>query len=60
MPEPATAAALQEAMVLTPFGVEGRYPGNSPELLLGEETRALAIARHVGEAVNDLLKTYLA
>jgi len=58
-PEPDAAAALQEATLLTPYGVEVRYPGDSPELLPGEETRALEIARRVREAVSVLLKTYL-
>jgi len=57
--EPATAAALQEATVLTPFGVEVRYPSDSPELLPGEETRVVEIARRARDAVNELLQAYL-
>jgi HEPN domain-containing protein len=41
--EPATAILMQDATLLTPFGVEVRYPGDSPELLPGEETRAIEI-----------------
>jgi HEPN domain-containing protein len=58
--EPATAARLQESTLLTPFGAEGRYPGDTPELLPGEEARAVEIACHVRDAVNETLKTYLA
>ncbi len=57
--EPAIAVTLQEASVLTPFGVEVRYPGDSPELLPGEEIRAVEIARQARDAVNVLLKAYL-
>ena len=57
--EPATAERLQESTLLTPFGAEGRYPGDAPDLLPGEETRAVQIARHVRDAVNETLKTYL-
>jgi HEPN domain-containing protein len=56
---PATAAALQDATLLTPFGVEVRYPGDTPELMPGEETRAVEIARRARDAVNDLLRAYL-
>jgi hypothetical protein len=56
---PATAEALQEATLLTPFGVEVRYPGDAPELLAGDEVRAVEIARRTRDAVNDLLKAYL-
>jgi HEPN domain-containing protein len=57
--ERATAAALREAALLTPFGVEVRYPGDAPELLPGEEMRAVDIARQTREVVNELLKGYL-
>jgi HEPN domain-containing protein len=56
---PATAAALQEATLLTPFGVEVRYPGDTPELLPGEDARAVEIARQARDVVNDLLNAYL-
>jgi HEPN domain-containing protein len=57
--EPAAALALQRAAVLTPFGVEVRYPGDTPELLPGEDLRAVEIARHARDVVKELLKTYL-
>jgi hypothetical protein len=58
--EPAIAEALQELTLLTPFGAEGRYPGDTPELLPGEEAHAVQIACRVRQAVNETLKTYLA
>ena len=33
---------------------------DTPELLPGEETRAVEIARHVRDSVNEKLKAYLA
>ena len=39
MCEPTVAAALQEATLLTPFGVEVRYPGDTPEVLPGRDAR---------------------
>jgi HEPN domain-containing protein len=57
--EPAAVEALQEVTLLTPFGVEVRYPSDSPELLPGEETTTVEIARRVREAVNNLLNAYL-
>jgi hypothetical protein len=51
--------ALQETTVLTPFGVEVRYPGDTPELLPGEDLRAVEIARHSHHVAKELLKTYL-
>jgi uncharacterized protein (DUF2236 family) len=57
--EPATASVMQDATLLTPFGVEVRYPGDSPELLAGEEARAIEIARQARHAVHDLSKGYL-
>jgi HEPN domain-containing protein len=57
--EPATAAALQDATLLTPFGVEIRYPGDMPEVVAGEETQAVEIARRARDAVNELLQAYL-
>lgn len=57
--EPAIAEDLHEATLLTPFGVEIRYPGDTPELMPGEETRAVEIARRVRDAVKALLKAYL-
>lgn len=57
--EPCTSMALRESTLLTPFGAEGRYPGDTPELLPGEEIRAVLIADRVREAVNKMLNAYL-
>ncbi len=57
---PMTAEALQDSTLLTPFGAEGRYPGDTPELLPGEETRAVEIACQVRDTVKQTLKDYLA
>ncbi len=42
---------LQGGDILTPYGVEVRYPSDAPELLSGEELAALAIARRVRDSV---------
>ena len=59
-PEPQLAEALGDADALTPFGVEGRYPGDAPELLPGGERDVLAIARRVQDGVMSRLAQYLA
>lgn len=58
--EPDTAISLEEAAVLTPYGVEIRYPGDFPEVGPGEEARLLGLATRVKDAVSGLLKPYLA
>ena len=40
-----------DAAWLTTFGVEIRYPGDSPEVLPGDERRAIEIATKVKQAV---------
>ena len=45
------AAALADADLLTPFGVEVRYPGDRPEMLPGGASASIEIARRVGDAV---------
>jgi HEPN domain-containing protein len=52
------AESLRDADVLTPFGVEVRYPGDSPELLPGGETEAIDMARRVKDAVMISLQPY--
>lgn len=49
------ADALREVEVLTPFGVEGRYPGDFPELLAGEARDALELARRAGALIRTRL-----
>jgi HEPN domain-containing protein len=53
--DPETAAGLRDADELTPFGVEMRYPSDAPELLPGEASDAVEVARRVKERVSDLL-----
>ena len=59
MIHPELAGSLRDADVLTPFGVEVRYPSDAPELLPGGETEALEIARRAREAVTQCLAPYL-
>jgi HEPN domain-containing protein len=49
--------ALDGAKWLTPFGAEIRYPGDAPEVLPGDETRAIALAAQVRDAVLSLLSS---
>ena len=39
------AELLGDADVLTPFGVEVRYPSDAPEVLQGGEAEAIGMAR---------------
>ena len=54
-----TAESLREADVLTPFGVETRYPSDAPEVLPGGEVEAIGVARMVRNAVMISLQPYL-
>ena len=53
------AESLRDADMLTPFGVEVRYPSDAPELPAGGEAEAIAIARRVRDAVMISLRPYL-
>lgn len=53
------ASSLREAAVLTPYGVEIRYPTDFPDVLPGEEAKLLELTRQVRKAVLDLLGAYL-
>jgi len=57
---PELAAALEEADLLTPFGVEIRYPGDLPELLPGQEQTAFNLALRTREKITEQLATHLA
>jgi len=46
---------LQEAMVLTPYGVEFRYPGDYPEVTRTDAERALWIADRVRSEIRSRL-----
>src|SRR5512140_2931294 len=52
---PQLAESLDEASTLTPYGVEIRYPSDSPDVLPGDMQKLLAIARMVRETVLPLL-----
>jgi HEPN domain-containing protein len=57
--DPVAAASLSGADILTPYGVEVRYPSDAPELLPGEEVDAVQLARQVRDQVLNLLSRYL-
>jgi HEPN domain-containing protein len=50
------AISVTDAKWLTRFGVEFQYPGDAPEMLPGDEQRAIEIATRVKDAVLDILK----
>lgn len=56
---PAIAEQLRNAEWLTPFGVEARYPSDTPEMLPGEEAEAVAAARDVKGIVTGWIHEYL-
>ena len=47
---------LQEAEFLNPFGVDVRYPGDSPDMLPGDELHAAQLAREVRDTVQEIMK----
>jgi HEPN domain-containing protein len=49
------ANELQDAVALTPYGVEIRYPGDQPEPTEEEAKEALELARKVRDAIVPLL-----
>ena len=49
------ANSLGCAKWLTPFGVEIRYPGDTAEMLPGEESKAIEIASMVKQVVLAIL-----
>jgi HEPN domain-containing protein len=51
----ALAESLQDVIVLTPYGVDLRYPGDRPEATAQEARDAVALARKVRAAVHDAL-----
>jgi HEPN domain-containing protein len=56
---PDLATALADAISLTPFGVEIRYPGDFPELLPGEEWTVFNLAKRTRDAILAQLDQYL-
>jgi HEPN domain-containing protein len=53
------AAALQEAVALTSYGVEIRYPGDQPDPNEEESREAFELARKVRDAILPLLPVSL-
>ncbi len=51
----ALAASLRDVVVLTPYGVELRYPGDRPDASAEQAREALELARKVRDAVVPLL-----
>jgi HEPN domain-containing protein len=51
----ALAASLLDAVALTPYGVDLRYPGDRPDASPQEAREAAGLARKVREAVLPLL-----
>lgn len=49
------ASSLRDAVVLTPYGVDIRYPGDQPEPNMEEAREALELAWRVRDAVMDRL-----
>ncbi len=54
-PSSSVADSLSSARWLTPFGVEIRYPGDTAEMLPGDEAKAIEIANRVKQAVLAIL-----
>jgi HEPN domain-containing protein len=53
------ADSIMDADLLTPFGVEVRYPSDAPELLEGGEVEVIDVARRVRDTVMASLQSYL-
>lgn len=56
----ALAEGISAADALTPYGVEGRYPGDSDPVPRERASSAVRLAEQVGEAALSHLKAYLA
>jgi hypothetical protein len=50
---------LEETEVLTPYGVDIRYPGDFPELLPGHERAMFEITVRASRAVMEMLTPFL-
>ena len=51
----ALAKSLLDAVVLTPYGVELRYPGDRPDAAPAEAREAVRLARNVRDAIKPRL-----
>ena len=49
--DPNLAASLRDVIVLTPYGVELRYPGDRPDATIDEARQVVELARKVRAAV---------
>jgi HEPN domain-containing protein len=56
---PELAASLEETEVLSPYGVDIRYPGDFPELLPGQEKTVFELASRARQAVTAQLSPFL-
>jgi HEPN domain-containing protein len=56
---PDMVTSLEQAVVLTPYGVDIRYPGDFPDVLPGREVEAFELASRVREAVIARLGPFL-
>ena len=56
---PGIHAELREAEILSPYGVEIRYPGERPDLNQSQGTEAVRLASLVRTGVMQRLETYL-
>jgi len=45
--------------ILTPYGVEYRYPGDYPETTVEDAAKALDTARHVSEEIRFRLPNHV-
>jgi HEPN domain-containing protein len=57
--DPVSVEAMRDADWLSPFGVLIRYPGDAPEMLVGDEEKALDLARLVKRTVLSSLSPLL-
>ena len=51
----ALSDSLRDAALLTPYGVEARYPSDAPAPTAAEARRAIAVAEKVREAIERAL-----
>lgn len=56
---PGLAASLEGVDVLTPYGVDIRYPSDFPTVLPGEEIELFALATRARDAVMAELRSFL-
>lgn len=52
---PKICEVLRDVRELTPYGVEYRYPGDYPDVMLRDAKRALALSRRARKEVRRLL-----